>query len=140
MALTLGVAVIWGAAPGFPQHVHAYTDHDHPEHRHGPASHTHDGLSHHSEGREQHSRALSHHDGITPSLESCEPGLHAIRLAMVCVTDPPARVHAFEVSISNMVEPLVTGRLLNDPTDVRAHGPPARFPTPSRAPPRIPTA
>ena len=27
-----------------------------------------------------------------------------------------------------------------DPTDVRAHGPPARFPTPSRAPPRIPTA
>jgi hypothetical protein len=105
-------------------HIHAYSDHDHPEHHHGPAPH-------------DHHTSPAHHDAEGPTLESCDPGEHAVSITMGCAPLPRAHVIHAEYGWPGIVEPLILVRSFHPITDVRVHGPPPRTQSSPRAPPLI---
>jgi hypothetical protein len=116
------------AASGAPLlHTHAYGDHHHPAHQHGLALHDHDRPSHHDD----------HHDDGTVRVERCDPGEHAVSPAFIAGTPAPFHtVDAVIESISASPRPQDVEMVVR-PSEVRAHGPPARHYSALRAPPSI---
>lgn len=104
------------------RHVHVYTGHDHHEHHHGVAAHEH------------------HHEAEPEGMhfDECEPGLHLVRVTVVCCQS--VQPNAANVDLSPLISVIEPGRITSasiDVTDVRAHGPPSFAPRSLRAPPRI---
>jgi hypothetical protein len=104
-------------------HTHAYTDHDHPEHHHGPALHEH----HHSE--------VAHHDRAEVTLESCDPGQHAVSVSLGSLSLPNLHMMDSESGHTFASRLLLSVCSIKDRCDVRVHGPPSHSQIPSRAPP-----
>jgi hypothetical protein len=118
--LVLALTFTWAQVSAL--HVHRYTDHDHPEHHHGPAAH-----EHHADSQ--------HGDDGAARLETCDPGTHAT--SFVFVSSAPPDSAAFDVELDSrpaILAPL-TSRLVLNPPDRRAHGPPVVGQTSPRAPP-----
>ena len=121
LVLVQGLAASAAVLPSL--HVHEYDDHDHPAHHHAPAAHEH----------EHHGTAALEHP--TPIVESCDPGQHAVAIALGCV-----QVRSFHVDLAEVVGPTlgappITVRHVAALTDIRVHGPPVCAQVPSRAPP-----
>jgi hypothetical protein len=121
VAILLGLLLASTSGQVGALHIHDYTDHDHPEHHHGLASH-------------EHHRPDRHHDDDELSIESCDPGQHAVSITMGCVPWPAVHAPDGECASPDRVEPLVPLRLEQRLTDVRVHGPPPLALAP-RAPP-----
>jgi hypothetical protein len=104
-------------------HTHAYNDHDHPEHHHGPALHEH----HYSE--------VAQPDRAEVTLESCDPGEHAVSVSLGWASLPNLHVVDSECGHTFTSDPLIIVCSITDRCDVRVHGPPSHSRIPSRAPP-----
>jgi hypothetical protein len=136
VACLLVQALVASTAMGGSLHVHEYVGHNHPDHHHGPAPHEHHfSVTEHDD----HSGA---EDTDHPALhaESCDPGRHAVAVAMACAQVPQVHVEIAELPGPTLLNPAAPVRSPLAVTDVRVHGPPLDFTVPSRAPPLIPHA
>jgi hypothetical protein len=107
-------------------HAHTYSEHDHPEHRHGPAAHQH-----------RHAQTIvdRHHGDDRPTIESCEPGQHAVSLVMRGTTVSVFSIAMIETESPTGVSPTRSLIAFARFEDVRVHSPPDRPRPPARAPP-----
>ena len=142
MALVLAQALVALSTMGSSLHVHEYVGHDHPDHHHGPANHGHEhsptaDRDHH--GSDHHAIADDDH-GSTIEAESCDPGRHAVDVAMVCTYVPQVHVDVAELPSPGINVPSAPVRSATSVADVRVHGPPFAARIPPRAPPASPHA
>jgi len=121
-AILLGVALASAVGPVTALHTHTYTDHDHPEHHHGLATHVHHAVEAHS-------------DDDAVSLESCDPGRHAVSIVVGCAALAHQLPVAAECVTPAVVQPLVRLHTTTALADLRVHGPPPRTHSSPRAPP-----
>ena len=133
-ALVALQSLLVSSPAGSSLHVHEYVGHDHPDHHHGAATHDH---AHSAVADTHHDSIVEEHHAPAVGPDSCDPGRHAVTIAMRCacvlqVHLDMAELHgptiAFEAGPLRSAAPL---------TDVRVHGPPFDIRIPSRAPPHV---
>ncbi len=124
MLLTSGSAV--------PRHVHLSADHDHAEHQHGVADHLHLAAAH-----APHAEPGADHAPQIEQIERCDPGTHAVSVALVCASlEAGHQLEGLAVDSLTLL-PRQSVRANGAPDDVRGHGPPLSRRSPPRAPPLV---
>jgi hypothetical protein len=135
VAAVLACGLVVSSTVASSLHVHEYVGHDHPEHHHGPAAHDH---GHSTAVDGDHHPIADDHSAI--QAESCDPGRHAVSIAVGCAYVPQVHIDLAELPRPTTEAPSSVSQSAITPRDVRVHGPPFDARIPSRAPPVIPHA